>query len=113
MSDWFKGLGMLEGLDLRCGLEVFALQLPDLLPVVRAHPESGFTIAVVGWPIDRAPMRSRAGARICKRSAAATTPVPASLLSNVFSVSRYSEEPLRPGSGSRKRRPDGGVGAVG
>jgi predicted TIM-barrel fold metal-dependent hydrolase len=51
--DWLKGLGMLEGLDLRCGLELFAPQLPDLLAVVRAHPEIGFTIAVMGWPTDR------------------------------------------------------------
>jgi predicted TIM-barrel fold metal-dependent hydrolase len=48
-----KGLGTLEGHDLRCGLEVFAPQLPDLLAVVRAHPEIGFTIAVMGWPTDR------------------------------------------------------------
>src|SRR5215212_138778 len=26
---------------------------PDLLAVVRAHPEIGFTIAVMGWPTDR------------------------------------------------------------
>ncbi|MDW6024197.1 amidohydrolase family protein [Mesorhizobium sp. BAC0120] len=55
MSDpaWLEGLGTLEGLDLRCGLEVFAPQLPDLLGVVRAHPDIGFTIAVMGWPTDR------------------------------------------------------------
>lgn len=55
MSDrnWLKGLGTLKGLDLRCGLEVFAPQLQDLLTVVRAHPEIGFTIAVMGWPTDR------------------------------------------------------------
>jgi predicted TIM-barrel fold metal-dependent hydrolase len=33
-------------------LEVFAHQLPDLLQVVRRFPEIGFTIAVVGWPLD-------------------------------------------------------------
>lgn len=51
--DWLKGLGTLKGLDLRCGLEVFAPQLQDLLAVVRAHPEIGFTVAVMGWPTDR------------------------------------------------------------
>lgn len=55
MSDpnWLAGLGTLERLDLRCGLEVFAPQLRELLAVVRAHPEIGFTIAVMGWPTDR------------------------------------------------------------
>ncbi|WP_119272337.1 amidohydrolase family protein [Taklimakanibacter deserti] len=55
MSDpnWLKGLGTLKGFDLRCGLEVFAPQLADVLAVVRANPEIGFTIAVMGWPTDR------------------------------------------------------------
>ena len=55
MSDpgWLEGLGALAGLDLRCGLEVFAPQLPELVAVVRAHPEIDFTIAVMGWPTDR------------------------------------------------------------
>ncbi|MDQ6434047.1 amidohydrolase family protein [Mesorhizobium sp. LHD-90] len=51
--DWLKGLGSLQGRDLHCGLEVFAPQLPELLGVVRAHPQIGFTIAVMGWPTDR------------------------------------------------------------
>jgi predicted TIM-barrel fold metal-dependent hydrolase len=50
---WLKGLGTLAGLDLCCGLEVFAPQLRDLLAVVRAHPQIGFTVAVMGWPTDR------------------------------------------------------------
>src|SRR5262245_11051389 len=49
---WLKGLRHLAGEDLRCGLEVFAPQLPDLLNVVRHHPEIGFTIAVMDWPLD-------------------------------------------------------------
>ena len=49
---WLKGLERLKGADLRCGLEVFAPQLPDLLNVVRQYPEIGFTVAVMGWPID-------------------------------------------------------------
>ena len=48
---WRRGLERLpEGW--RCGLEVFAPQLPDLLEVIRLHPEIGFTVAVLGWPID-------------------------------------------------------------
>jgi predicted TIM-barrel fold metal-dependent hydrolase len=49
---WLKGLDRLKGAALRCGLEVFAPQLPDLLNVVRQYPEIGFTVAVMGWPID-------------------------------------------------------------
>ncbi len=54
MSDpaWLKGLRDLSGQNLRCGLEVFAPQLPQLLAVVRAHPDMAFTIAVMGWPAD-------------------------------------------------------------
>lgn len=49
---WLKGLNRLDGQNLRCGLEVFAPQLPQLLAVVRAHPDIAFTIAVMGWPLD-------------------------------------------------------------
>jgi predicted TIM-barrel fold metal-dependent hydrolase len=49
---WLKGLGRFAGQNLRCGLEVFAPQLPQLLAVVRAHPHIAFTVAVMGWPID-------------------------------------------------------------
>jgi predicted TIM-barrel fold metal-dependent hydrolase len=49
---WLKGLDCLKGENLRCGLEVFGHQLPQLLTVVRAYPEIGFTIAVMGWPTD-------------------------------------------------------------
>lgn len=52
---WLKGLGCLKGTDLRCGLEVFAPQLPDLLSVVRRYPDIGFTVAVMGWPLDLGP----------------------------------------------------------
>jgi predicted TIM-barrel fold metal-dependent hydrolase len=52
---WLKGLNSLKGQDLRCGLEVFAPQLAQVLAVVRAHPEIGFTIAVMGWPTDLGP----------------------------------------------------------
>jgi predicted TIM-barrel fold metal-dependent hydrolase len=49
---WLNGLSALAERGLRCGLEVFSPQLPDLLEVVRAHPEIGFTLAVMGWPTD-------------------------------------------------------------
>ena len=57
MSDfaWLRGLDSLIGLNLRCGLEVFAPQLPQLLAVVRAYPNIAFTIAVMGWPTDLGP----------------------------------------------------------
>ena len=52
---WLKGLDTLKGQELRCGLEVFAPQLAQVLAVVRAYPEIGFTIAVMGWPTDLGP----------------------------------------------------------
>ena len=52
---WRRGLERLTGRDLRCGLEVFAPQLPELLPVVQGHPGIGFTVAVLGWPLDVTP----------------------------------------------------------
>ena len=52
---WRRGLARLEPTGWRCGLEVFAPQLPDLLDVVRLNPGIGFTIAVLGWPLDLGP----------------------------------------------------------
>jgi predicted TIM-barrel fold metal-dependent hydrolase len=52
---WLAGLARLEGTSLRCGLEVFAPQLRDVLAVVRRHPRIGFTIAVMGWPLRSGP----------------------------------------------------------
>ena len=48
---WRKGLATLKRFGFRCSLEVFAHQLPDLLAVVQLNPEIGFTIAVMGWPV--------------------------------------------------------------
>jgi predicted TIM-barrel fold metal-dependent hydrolase len=48
---WRRGLGLLKGDRFKCSLEVFSSQLPKLLRVVQRHPEIGFTIAVMGWPI--------------------------------------------------------------
>ena len=49
---WRAGLARLGGWDVACGLEVFAHQLPELLDVVRLHPDIRFTMAVMGWPLD-------------------------------------------------------------
>ncbi len=52
---WERGLDALRGHDFKCGLEVFSPQLPDLLRVVRRHPEQPFTLSVMGWPLDLSP----------------------------------------------------------
>ncbi|HYV67286.1 MAG TPA: amidohydrolase family protein, partial [Myxococcales bacterium] len=52
---WRQGVGALRRFSFRCGLEVFAPQLSDLHDVVRLHPEIGFTLAVMGWPLDLSP----------------------------------------------------------
>ena len=52
---WRSGVARLRGHDFKCGLEVFAPQLSDLLKVVRLYPDVGFTLAVLGWPIDLSP----------------------------------------------------------
>ncbi|MEJ8855362.1 amidohydrolase family protein [Variovorax robiniae] len=49
---WQKQLHLLDRRRFKCGLEVFAHQLPDLIHVIRRHPEIGFTVAVMGWPMD-------------------------------------------------------------
>lgn len=52
---WRRGLARIEPYGYRCGLEVFGPQLPDLVEVVRSHPGIGFTVAVLGWPLDLGP----------------------------------------------------------
>ncbi|SHL12040.1 Predicted metal-dependent hydrolase, TIM-barrel fold [Bradyrhizobium lablabi] len=52
---WQRGIAHLRDHDLKCGLEVFAPQLPDLLKVVRLYPDIGFTLAVLAWPLDLGP----------------------------------------------------------
>lgn len=47
---WLRGLKVLARYRFKCSLEVFSPQLPQLLAVVHANPEIGFTIAVMGWP---------------------------------------------------------------
>src|SRR5215468_12687893 len=44
---WRAGLDAVKRYGFRCGLEVFAPQLPGLYDVVRLHPEIGFTLAVM------------------------------------------------------------------
>ena len=52
---WRAGLDAVKRNGFRCGLEVFAPQLSGLYDVVRLHPEIGFTLAVMGWPLDLSP----------------------------------------------------------
>jgi predicted TIM-barrel fold metal-dependent hydrolase len=49
---WRSRLRLAQRYGYRCGIEVFAHQLPDLIRVVRGWPEIGFTVALMGWPID-------------------------------------------------------------
>ncbi|MFC0398396.1 amidohydrolase family protein [Paraburkholderia rhizosphaerae] len=50
--EWNRRLAILKRYDLKCGLYAFASQLPDLIEVVRSHPDIGFTAALMGWPLD-------------------------------------------------------------
>jgi hypothetical protein len=49
---WRKRLELLKRYDFRCGVEVLANQLPDLVSVIRACPEIGFTIEPMAWPLN-------------------------------------------------------------
>jgi predicted TIM-barrel fold metal-dependent hydrolase len=49
---WERSLSLLEKYNFKCGLEVFAHQLPDLTRVIQNHPNIGFTVALLGWPLD-------------------------------------------------------------
>ncbi|WP_114241001.1 amidohydrolase [Dyella sp. C9] len=49
---WRRKLRVLERHQFKCGLEVFSSQLGDLIEVIHQYPNIGFTIAVMGWPID-------------------------------------------------------------
>jgi predicted TIM-barrel fold metal-dependent hydrolase len=52
---WRKGLGALRRHGFKCGIELFAPQLSDLPGVTRLYPDIGFTLAVMGWPLDLSP----------------------------------------------------------
>jgi predicted TIM-barrel fold metal-dependent hydrolase len=49
---WNRQLSLLKRYDLKCGFYAFGDQLPDLIEVVRSHPDIGFTIGLIGWPLD-------------------------------------------------------------
>jgi predicted TIM-barrel fold metal-dependent hydrolase len=49
---WRHGLAALHERDLRCELEVFAPQLPDLAAVAAGRPDIQFVVPVMGWPVD-------------------------------------------------------------
>ena len=51
-SAWRNGVGTLQRHGFKCVIELFAPQLRDLVGVVRLYPDIGFTIAVMGWPLD-------------------------------------------------------------
>jgi predicted TIM-barrel fold metal-dependent hydrolase len=50
-TGWQQGVRLLRNYRFKCSLEVFSPQLPDLLTVIRQNPETGFTVAVMGWPV--------------------------------------------------------------
>jgi predicted TIM-barrel fold metal-dependent hydrolase len=52
---WRKGLGVLRRHGFKCVIELFAPQLSDLCDVTRLYPDIGFTLAVMGWPLDLSP----------------------------------------------------------
>jgi predicted TIM-barrel fold metal-dependent hydrolase len=60
---WQAGLARLRNYNLRCEVEIFSSQLPDLKVVANAYPDIQFVLPVMGWPIDL----SRAGYRDWKR----------------------------------------------
>ena len=49
---WRKGLGAVERRGFKCGIEIFGPQIPDLTDVTRLYPQIGFTLGVMGWPLD-------------------------------------------------------------
>lgn len=49
---WRRGLGALERHRFKCVIELFAPQLSDLPSVTRLYPDIGFTLAVMGWPLN-------------------------------------------------------------
>jgi len=52
---WRIGLGALRRHGFKCGIEIFAPQLSDLPDVIRLYPDIGFTLSVLGWPLDLSP----------------------------------------------------------
>lgn len=51
-ATWQSRLNLLNRYNFKCGLEVFSPQLSDLIKVIQLYPQIGFTIALMGWPLD-------------------------------------------------------------
>lgn len=51
-ATWSKSLALLGKHNFKCALEVFAHQMPELTRAIQNHPNIGFTIALMGWPLD-------------------------------------------------------------
>jgi predicted TIM-barrel fold metal-dependent hydrolase len=49
---WLARLALLRKQDLRCEIEIFGSQLPDLKVVASSYPDIQFILPVMGWPID-------------------------------------------------------------
>jgi len=60
---WQAGLACLRDHDLRCEIEIFSSQLPELKVVANSYPDIQFILPVMGWPTDL----SEAGHRDWKR----------------------------------------------
>ena len=51
-QEWRKGLGALRRYGFKCGIELFSPQLSEFPEVARLYADVGFTLAVMGWPLD-------------------------------------------------------------
>jgi len=62
-----RGVALLRKHGLRCEIEIFAHQLPDLTVLARSCPDLQFVLPLMGWPLDL----TDAGYRAWKRDMAA------------------------------------------
>lgn len=93
---WLAGLAAFAASGLRCGLEVFSPQLPGLLEVVRRHPDTGFTVALMGWPVDLGPEAfGRWRSDIAALARCDNTRLSISAVECIFGMN-WTEEQLRP-----------------
>jgi predicted TIM-barrel fold metal-dependent hydrolase len=51
-ATWRKGVALLRKHGLRCEVEVFAHQLPDVAALARSCPDLQFVVSAMGWPAD-------------------------------------------------------------
>lgn len=65
MSDarWRKGVGLLRKHSLRCEIEIFAHQLPELVALASSCLDLQFILPMMGWPLDLTPAGYRAWKR--------------------------------------------------